>query len=85
MAKKDNTLWWVLGGLAVVGGGTAIYFATREKEDKVDEKLYTGGHVGPDTLTQPSNGGAPELNIPPDLLAAMAAEFAKKDKFWPWP
>lgn len=29
--KKDNTIWWVVGGLAVVGIGVGIYFATKNK------------------------------------------------------
>jgi hypothetical protein len=30
-AKKSNTIWWVVGGLAVVGIGVGIYFMTKKK------------------------------------------------------
>jgi hypothetical protein len=29
--KKDNTIWWVVGSLAVVGIGVGIYFMTKKK------------------------------------------------------
>jgi hypothetical protein len=56
-------MWLVLGGLALLGGGTAIYFATKKKTDELGKGGGSGGGSsggGPITYPTLSPGQIPQ-------------------------